>query len=346
MNTASPIISIQALGFPWPTLDPFLFCVYHQDDYPAGDEAQGVPIAALKGRPLGNDFEPKDGWRMYHGQHVPGFPRHPHRGFETVTLVRQGFVDHSDSMGATARFGQGDVQWMTAGRGVEHCEMFPLRQANRPNPGELFQLWLNLPAAHKLAEPHFSMLWAHTIPRRRFVCAQGGETEVTLVAGALDGTHPPAPPPDSWAADARSDLAIWTLRMTPNAHWTLPSAPAGVHRAIYSFSEGAAVQIAGHALHQPACVQLEAQAEVVLVNCGSSDAEFLYLQGRPIAEPVVQYGPFVMNNAAEIQQALHDYRNGLFGQWPWPSDAPVHPPQQERFARHANGRQEAPPTSP
>ncbi|MFZ9014681.1 MAG: pirin family protein, partial [Alphaproteobacteria bacterium] len=110
---------------PWPTLDPFLFCVHHDDNYPAGD-GEMRPKASLEGRSIGHDFGGKDGWSMYHGDTVPGFPQHPHRGFETVTVARQGYIDHSDSLGAAARFGEGDLQWMTAGRGVVHSEMFPL----------------------------------------------------------------------------------------------------------------------------------------------------------------------------------------------------------------------------
>ena len=89
---------------PWPTLDPFLFCVHHNDQYPAGN-AQLGPNASLAGRRIGQDFGNKDGWSMYHGDVVPGFPRHPHRGFETVTVVRSGLIDHADSLGAAARYG-------------------------------------------------------------------------------------------------------------------------------------------------------------------------------------------------------------------------------------------------
>ena len=127
----SVVLNVLPLGFPWQTVDPFLFCVHHVDLYPAGNEAMG-PAASLAGRDIGMDFAGQDGWRMYHGDVVPGFPHHPHRGFETVTLVRRGFIDHSDSLGATARFGQGDVQWMTAGRGIVHAEMFPLRERHKP----------------------------------------------------------------------------------------------------------------------------------------------------------------------------------------------------------------------
>src|SRR5262249_54156036 len=148
----SPILAIHPLGFQWPTVDPFLFCVHHDDAYPAGNEQLG-PAASLAGRQMGQDFEPRDGWRMYHGQVVPGVPQHPHRGFETVTIVRRGLIDHSDSLGATARFGRGDVQWLTAGRGIVHAEMFPLLDRAQPNPLELFQIWLNLPRTDKMVPP-------------------------------------------------------------------------------------------------------------------------------------------------------------------------------------------------
>ena len=107
------MIATVPLGMHWPTLDPFLFCAYHKDAYPRGNNNMGVPRDQLAGRDIGMDFSQKDGWSMYHGDEVPGFPRHPHRGFETVTLARQGFIDHSDSLGATARFGEGDVQWLS-----------------------------------------------------------------------------------------------------------------------------------------------------------------------------------------------------------------------------------------
>src|SRR5438552_9528696 len=147
------VLSAKPLGFPWETSDPFLFCVHHNDLYPPGN-AQLGPAASLAGRRLGEDFEGKNGWRMYHGRVVPGFPQHPHRGFETVTIMRQGFIDHSDSLGATARFGPGDVQWLTAGRGVVHSEMFPLLRPDKPNALELLQFWLNLPGPDKPVAPY------------------------------------------------------------------------------------------------------------------------------------------------------------------------------------------------
>ncbi|MCU1281822.1 MAG: Pirin domain protein, partial [bacterium] len=181
------IRSVTPLGFRWPALDPFLFCVHHDDRYPAGNERL-APVASLAGRNLGQDFERKDGWSMYHGRTVPGFPGHPHRGFETVTIMREGFIDHSDSLGATARFGRGDVQWLTAGNGIVHAEMFPLLERERPNPLELFQIWLNLPRADKRVAPHFTMLWNEKIPTAVTRDAEGRATAIAVVAGRLGDT--------------------------------------------------------------------------------------------------------------------------------------------------------------
>lgn len=333
----SPILDVAPLGFPWVTLDPFLFCVHHDDDYPEGNEQLG-PRASLAGRQIGMDFEGIDGWRMYHGDVVPGFPQHPHRGFETVTLARQGYIDHSDSLGATARFGKGDVQWMTAGRGVVHCEMFPLLEPDRRNPVELFQIWLNLPHADKMVAPHFSMLWSHTIPTERRVDERGRVTEVTVVAGDLGSSHPPAPPPHSWASRPDANVAIWSIRMEAEAHFQLPKTTADTNRMLYFF-RGQSAQVAGHTFEDFGALHVQSDVDLELA-AGPEAVEFLLLQGRPIGEPVVQYGPFVMCNSREIQDAYRDYQNTGFGGWPWPSAGPVHARHQRRFAHHADGRRE------
>lgn len=343
-----PILQIKPLGFTWDTLDPFLFCAYHDDAYPQGN-AQLGPNASLAGRDLGQDFSRKDGWSMYHGQTVPGFPAHPHRGFETVTIVRKGRIDHADSLGAAARFGDGDVQWVTAGAGIVHSEMFPLLQADAANPLELFQIWLNLPARHKMVQPHFTMFWAEAMPRQTHTDAQGRHTTIAVIAGRLQDAAttapaviPLAPPPDSWAAQAEADVAIWTLRMAPGATWTLPAATGqGTRRNLYFF-KGKAVSIEGQSVHQHGAIELRANAAVTLRNSDANEAEFLLLQGCPIGEPVAQYGPFVMNTKAEISQAIADYQRTQFGGWPWPDAAPVHGVDPARFARHPDGREERP----
>ena len=342
MNTrASPVLQSQPLGPLWPTLDPFLFCAHHDDAYPAGNGAMGVQAVALEGRQMGSDFSRKDGFSMYHGEHVPGFPGHPHRGFETVTLVRKGLIDHADSLGAAARFGGGDVQWVTAGAGIMHSEMFPLLNATEPNPLELFQIWLNLPARHKMVRPHFTMLWNERIPRLEHADAAGLRTTVTVVAGALDGAGAPLPPPpESWAAQADADVAIWTLRMEPGAHWTLPAARGqGTRRMLYWFV-GEGLSIAGEPQGGHAALEVAADRALELVNTGGDTVECLLLQGRPIGEPVVQYGPFVMNTQQEIMQAMQDFRRTQFGGWPWDASDPVHGSAPRRFARHPGSAQD------
>ena len=331
----SPILRVAPLGTPpWETPNPFLFCVHHVDHYPKGDDSL-APVASLTGRQIGQDFAGKDGWNMYHGERVPGFPQHPHRGFETVTVVRRGLVDHSDSMGAAARYGEGDVQWLTAGAGIQHAEMFPLVHRDRDNPLELFQIWLNLPAADKMAPPHFAMFWADEVP----TVSPAAGVSVTLVAGALDGVAPPSPPPHSYASNPESDVAIWTIRLAPGASWILPPAARGSSRFLYFFA-GRALHVSGTPVPEPALIALDPDAAVRLEAAGS-EIELLMLQGKPIAEPVAQHGPFVMNTRAELQQAFADYQRTQFGGWPWSGADPVNG-REGRFARQTDGSVERP----
>jgi quercetin 2,3-dioxygenase len=222
-------------GIHWPTIDPFLFIAHHLDEYPEAD-GSFAPAASLAGRELGNDFAGTPDaqgrqWRMYHGHPIPGFPQHPHRGFETVTYIRQGIADHSDSLGAAARFGDGDVQWLTAGRGIVHSEMFPLLDTAAPNTLELFQIWVNLPRADKMTDPHFSMLWADRIP-----VVQHPGVDVTVIAGAYADAVPSPPPPASWAAHDDAEVAIWHAVIQPGATWTLPPTNgADTLRMLYFF---------------------------------------------------------------------------------------------------------------
>ena len=328
-----------ALDRVWQTVDPFLFCVHHNDDYPEGDEELG-PCAPLVGRDIGMDFSGRDGWSMYHGSLVPGFPQHPHRGFETISFMRKGFMDHSDSLGAAARFGRGDVQWMTAGSGIVHAEMFPLLDRTAHNETELFQIWINLPSTDKMVPPHFSMLWNHEIPRHTFLDHAGRPTEVTVVAGELvGGRRAPAPPPHSWASRAESDVGIYHAAIAPEGRWQLgPAVRAETIRTLYVF-RGGSVRIGDTEVQGGRAAVVRSDLPVTLVDTGDG-AEVLVLQGVPIGEPIVQDGPFVMNTKAEIQKAYHDYQETHFGGWPWDADDPHHGQDVRRFARHADGRVE------
>lgn len=323
------------LSFPWQTQDPFLFCVHHLDFYPKGNEELG-PDASLAGRHLGQDFTPNSsGWRMYHGKKVPGFPAHPHCGFETVTIVTQGFVDHSDSLGAAGRFGNGDVQWMTAGKGVQHCEMFPLLNSEKENTLELFQIWLNLPASKKSVAPFFSMIWSDKIPLLTLEDSEGRITSIKVIAGALGEVAAPKPAPDSWAADQDNEVAIWLITLEPGATWQLPAASKEINRSLFFF-QGKSIVIGGETFDSHQAIELNASVPALMFN-GSSTSSLLMLQGKPIGQPVVQYGPFVMNSQEQIRNVMSDFQRTQFGGWPWPSFEHVHTRDKKRFARYPDG---------
>lgn len=333
----SKIIKISPLGFPWETMDPFIFCVLHRDEFPKGNKQMG-PAVSLAGRNIGQDFTIKDGWRMYHGSTMPGFPYHPHRGFETITIVKEGVVDHTDSLGAAGRFSTGDVQWMTAGKGVLHSEMFPLLHQDKENPFEIFQIWLNLPKVSKFVEPHFKMLWEDTVPLITEKDEKGKSAQVNLVAGTLNNQKAPDPTPDSWAANPENHVSVLTIKLEANCRWILPKSASGVNRTLY-FYLGSGMHIEGEKIRFNHSIHVVADEDIELI-AGDEDCYLLMLQGKPINEPVVQHGPFVMNSEEEIEQAFQEYRETQFGGWPWPNHEQAHERNKGRFALHADGREE------
>merc|ERR1711991_695791 len=193
----------------------------------------GPHPSLLRGRNIGQDFTVKDGFRMYHGDTgISGFPQHPHRGFETITIVTEGVVDHHDSMSAKARFGGGgsDTQWVTTGSGIQHSEMFPLVNEDKGNPMTLFQIWLNLDSKHKFCDPYFTMLWSESNP----VIRENG-AEITVIADSTGhlGAKTQSAPPDSWASQPGSDVAVAMIDLQPGAQWTLPAALKGTNRNVF-----------------------------------------------------------------------------------------------------------------
>jgi redox-sensitive bicupin YhaK (pirin superfamily) len=331
--------------FQWPTIEPFLFCVHHLDHYPKMHINFGPHHDLLKNRNLGEDFETKDGFRMYHGKTVPGFPAHPHRGFETITIVRQGYVDHADSMQASGRYGPGDVQWMTAGAGVQHSEMFPLLKRDQANPVELFQIWLNLPRQSKFAQPHFKMFWSEALPKWK---SEDGKARVEVICGDVYGVASLRPPPDSWAAKRENDVQILLIEIDPNGSFILPKGKNASKRLLY-FYGGDMLVIRSEVqaeIRLPANTALDldvsTKVELFVPSFALETAKILLLQAQPIGEPVVQYGPFVMNSKEEIFSTIQDYQQTHFGGWSWSSPDPVHGELIERFAKFPDGRIEKP----
>jgi redox-sensitive bicupin YhaK (pirin superfamily) len=303
--------------------------------YPGGNNTLG-PKSGLAGRNIGLDFSGKGGWSMYHGTKVPGFPAHPHSGFETVSVVTKGMVDHSDSLGAAGRFGEGDVQWLTSGKGVQHAEMFPLLNKDS-NPFEIFQLWLNLPKKSKKVDPYYKMLWNEDIPNIIEKDKKGKITSINLIAGYFNGKAALSPTPDSWAADPNNHVQIWTFNMEANAEFRIPIIEQDVTRSIY-FYQGDSFTIGETEIKENHLVELDAKKETLIKN-SSKEGYFLFLQGRPINEPLLQYGPFVTNTKEDLQETMQEYQRSQFGGWRWASSDPVHGKLTGRFSKTPDGKE-------
>merc|ERR1711991_182343 len=254
----------------------------------------GPHPSLLRGRNIGQDFTVKDGFRMYHGDTgISGFPQHPHRGFETITIVTEGVVDHHDSMSAKARFGGGgsDTQWVTTGSGIQHSEMFPLVKREENNPLELFQIWLNLPAKNKMCKPYFTMLWSEKNP---VVVSEDKKSKVTVICDqskiVVKESRQVTPPPDSWASQEGSDVAVMLIDVEAGSTYTLPAAKfRETKRTIYMF-EGSSVKVNGTTIQKLESASLSPLDEVEINNEFGENCRFLLLQGKPINEPVVQRG--------------------------------------------------------
>lgn len=238
-------------------------------------------------------FDPNPGQRRGVGQH-------PHRGFETVTIVYDGEVEHRDSTGAGGIIGAGDVQWMTAGAGIIHEEFHSSAYSQRGGPFEMVQLWVNLPARHKLTPARYQGITSADIPVAEL---PGGAGQVRVIAGALDGHH--------GLAQTFTPMNVWDMRLRSGHSAALPQ-PEGWSTLLLVLS--GTVRINGtHTLRAAEMGTLTHAGRGVTLQTGD-DARVLLLAGEPLHEPVVGYGPFVMNSREEIVQAFEDFNKGRFGQ--------------------------------
>jgi len=234
--------------------------------------------------------------------YLAGFPAHPHRGFETVTYMLDGHMQHQDHLGNVGDLGPGSVQWMTAARGIIHSEM-PQQTEGRMRG---FQLWINLPAAEKMKAAGYRDIPAHEVP----LVSLADGVDVRVIAGTLvDGERRVDGPVNPAAAKLTTDPLYFDVRIPTGARFThaLPQA----HTAFVYVYEGTA-SIAGKALPNRAAGVLE-PGESVSIEADAQEARVLLLAAKPIGEPIVQYGPFVMNTREEIEQAILDYQSGNFG---------------------------------
>lgn len=237
------------------------------------------------------DFEPTTARR--------GVGEHPHRGFETVTIVYSGDVEHRDSSGGGGIIGPGDVQWMTAGGGIVHEEFHGPEFSKNGGLFEVIQLWVNLPARDKLAAPAYQAITNGDIPVSEL---PGGAGSVRVIAGNHNGNAGPA--------RTFTPINIWDVRVKAGGHAQF-SVPAGYTSAVFVLHGGIALP-GGEQIGEAQLAVLEHEGETFAVEA-LNDATLLVLNGEPIAEPVVGYGPFVMNTREEINQAITDYQSGRMG---------------------------------
>jgi len=229
-----------------------------------------------------------------------GVGQHPHRGFETVTIVYQGELEHRDSTGAGGFIGPGDVQWMTAANGIIHEEFHSPAFARSGGMLEMVQLWVNLPARDKRAAAGYQTLLATDIPE---VALDGDAGSLRVIAGSYQGHQGPA--------RTFTPMDVWDMRLQAGSHLQLPVA-AGRNAALVVLR--GTVRVNGERDAGPASlVLLERTGEDVLIEAREG-ASVLLLSGEPIDEPIVGYGPFVMNSQAEIAESFDDFHAGRFGQ--------------------------------
>lgn len=232
-------------------------------------------------------------------QHRRGVGQHPHRGFETVTIVYDGEVEHRDSTGKGGIIGPGDVQWMTAGGGILHEEFHSDAFAKRGGAFEMVQLWVNLPAKDKMTAPGYQAIRNETIP---LVALPEGAGSLRVIAGDYAGKNGPA--------NTFSPLNVWDIRLNQGKSAEL-SLPDGWNTALIVLR--GTVQVNGDAIARDAeMVLLDSAGSNVTIEA-NNDAVLLLLSGEPIDEPIIGYGPFVMNTQEQIAEAIADFNSGRFG---------------------------------
>jgi quercetin 2,3-dioxygenase len=323
-----------------PVRDPYILSAYHYDLYPKGNGKMGIDPEHLTGKNIGQDFDRNAEWRMYHGETIPGFPHHPHRGFEIVTIVEEGFADHFDSKGSKGRYGNGDVQLMSAGSGVLHGEMFPLLNDDEKNPFRLFQIWLNMHSSDKLSDPTYKMLWSEKIPESNTTDQNGGNVKVRVILGEYNGVKSQDPLAHSWARNPKHNVGIALVELDPDTTFTLPAVSETLNRFVFFYDGTDTISIDNYKLQERFIADAAGNEEIVIKN-GQANAKILILEGEPINEPVAAYGPFVMNSDQEIQEAFREYQRTQFGGWPWGDKETdiVNPKEAGRFASYNLGQE-------
>ena len=214
--------------------------------------------------------------------------------------------------------------------------MFPLFSQNGNNKLDFFQIWLNLPSYNKRVEPNFEMYWEDEIPKISSNLNGNKNVQVEIITGDYLDFSSPIAPKNSWANNKKNDVAVWIIRLDKNGNFAIPDTKSGAKRNLYVL-KGSNMEIDGQSISGGSMVTLDSSKNTVLKNLGNK-TKILMLQGVPINEPVVKYGPFVMNTRSEIEQAFYDYNRTEFGGWKWGNSDPIHGTQKEKFAKLISGK--------
>ncbi len=315
-----PVIKTEILNLHWDVENPFVYCVRHEDSYPVGNAQQAPPLDQIAGRNLGHDFKERMGFRMYQGKVVPGFPRHPHCGVETITTVRKGCVDHADAFGGEGRYSNGDTHMLTSGKGIQHCEMYPLVNSESENPLDILQIWLNLPSESKEVEPEQRMLWSEDVQTKEengcFVKVILGEWE--NLKGMETSEH-------SWAHNPENKVRIVFFKLDPNAKLNIPSISETANRNIYVLSDSD-ISVNDVPVEYRSRAKLDSNVDITITS--EEGCEILLLEGEPIPGKIVSFGPFFMCSDEEVRRKKAEAINDV---WPWPVIDKFNPKGTQRF---------------
>lgn len=327
------ILKVQDAIMHWDCEDPFIFTSHHYDLYPEGNVQQAPPLEEINRRSLGHDYDKVFGYRMYDGKVSPGFPIHPHWGYETFSVASQGYVDHFDNMGNQGRYGYGDMQWVSAGSFYVHNEMYPLAFTDRENPVLLTQIHLNLPIKDKDTPNEVRTVWLEDIP-----VVKGEGYEISVYCGHFADTDGVPANPVSWAADPSHHVKIAMIRMEPGA--TVDISPTeAVHRNIY-LTEGRAT-VDGQEFPGNTRLKIDPK-EGISVTMGDSASEIWVLEGDPIGEKQTSFGPVVKGKFKEVRRDNQYIREHIMDGWCWDYVNQKQDLGTERFFMDGDGKESRP----
>lgn len=328
----------------WDTEDPFTFVSHHRDNYPMGNSQQAPPYDMIAWRDLGHDYRKHNGFRMFNGKVVPGFPMHAHWGYETFTLAEEGYVDTFDSEGNQARFGFGDAQWVTASSKYQHNEMYPLVFQDRSNPNNITQIMINLPLEMKGSFNDVNMLWAEDIKHKKSTQDSGENVEVIVYAGSYENLTVNVPNPNSWAANPDNRVKIVQIKMDEGAEYVLKADSPEINRNLY-FVSGSDADVGGFEAEAGYRMKLKPDIDIKIKN-GDIPSKFWLLDGKPIKQKMSSFGPVILKDDKTVRAAMNDIRKHEFDIWPWNLIDKVHSIEAPRFIKYADGREEYPDGKP